>query len=258
MGERRPGRWRTQRKTAEVILTAKVDATSISNFQERCKAQNVSGGVHHPFWEGFPHCNIHMAITPDILRQLYQGIVKHLIHWCSSLMTNKELDDRICRLPPCFGVRHFKHGWSQLSQISGTERKDMARILLGKVPSQVVMCYRALLDFIYIAQYASHDDTTIQYPEDSPDLYHANKHIFVHLGVREHLNIPKFHSMLHYAECIRNFGTTNNYNTKMFKRFHVDFAKEGWRVSNSHDKVPQMTQWLSRQEKVAMFESYLN
>ncbi|KAG2029433.1 hypothetical protein BDR03DRAFT_1018390 [Suillus americanus] len=63
--------------------------------------------------------------------------------------------------------------------------------------------------------------------------------------------------MLHYAQAIQDFGTTDNYNTEMFERFHIDCAKEGWRASNFHDKVPQMVQWLARQEKVAMFESYL-
>ena len=63
--------------------------------------------------------------------------------------------------------------------------------------------------------------------------------------------------MQHYAECIRNFGTPDNYNTEMFERFHIDYAKEGWRATNFRDELPQMTQWLSHQEKVAMFESYL-
>ncbi|KAG1731859.1 uncharacterized protein EDB91DRAFT_1238880 [Suillus paluster] len=34
-------------------------------------------------------------------------------------------------------------------------------------------------------------------------------------------------------------------------------AKEGWRATNFRDELPQMTQWLSCQEKVAMFETYL-
>ncbi|EGO28303.1 hypothetical protein SERLADRAFT_405898 [Serpula lacrymans var. lacrymans S7.9] len=55
-----------------------------------------------------------------------------------------------------------------------------------------------------------------------------------------------------------NFGTTDNYNTEIFERFHIDFAKECWRASNFCDEVPQITQWHSRQEKVAVFESYLN
>ena len=82
-------------------------------------------------------------------------------------MTEKELDARIKALPPCFGVRHFKKGWSELSQVSGKERKDMAHILLGciigKVPAGVITCYRSILDFVYIAQYPSHDDITLNY-----------------------------------------------------------------------------------------------
>jgi len=121
----------------------------------------------------------------------------------------------------------------------------------------MVACYRALLDFIYISQYPSHDKDSLGYLQEALEQYHANKHILIDIGVRDHFNIPKLHSMQHYAECIRNFGTTDNYNTEMFERFHIDYAKEGWRATNFRDELPQMTQWLSRQEKVAMFESYL-
>ncbi|KAG1834650.1 hypothetical protein F4604DRAFT_1944865 [Suillus subluteus] len=227
----------------QLIRIAREKATSISNFQELCKVDNISGGVRHPFWEDFPHCDIHMGITSDVLHQLYQGVVKHLEHWCTSLMTTAELDHRIRSLPPCFGVRHFKNGWSQLSQVSGKERKDMARILLGcimgKAPSQVIVCYRALLDFIYVAQYPTHDDSTLQYLTNALDEFHANKDILVDLGIRNHFNIPKFHSMLHYEECIH-------------------YAKEAWRASNFRNELPQMTQWLSRQEKIVMFQSYIS
>lgn len=43
----------------------------------------------------------------------------------------------------------------------------------------------------------------------------------------------------------------------MFERLHIDFAKDGWRASNQRDEFPQMTQWLSRQEKIASFDSDL-
>ncbi|KAG1756586.1 uncharacterized protein EDB91DRAFT_1233380 [Suillus paluster] len=212
MGGREAAGWRTQCRTSKLIRIAREKATSISNFQELCKVDNISGGVRHPFWEDFPHCDIHMGITSDILHQLYQGV----------------------------------NGWSQLSQVSGKERKDMARILLGcimgKAPFQVIVCYRALLDFIYVAQYPTHDDSTLQYLTNALDEFHANKDILVDLGIRNHFNIPKFHSMLHYEECICNFGTTDNYNTEMFEHFHIDYAKEAWRASNFRNELPQMTQ----------------
>lgn len=263
LGNRKRGELRTQEDTLRVIKEAAESATSWSTFQRQCREALVSGAVTRPFWEGFPLCDIHSAITPDVLHQLYQGIVKYLVLWCTSLMDENELDERLKTLPPCFGIRHFKKGWSELSQVSGGERKDMARVLLGcivgKVPSRIVRCYRALLDFIYLAQYTSHDDDTLEYLEDALKLYHDNKDVLMDpkLGLRTHLNIPKFHSMVHYAESIRAFGTTDNYNTEMFERFHIDCAKEGWRASNSRDELPQMTRWLERQEKVAMFQTYL-
>ncbi|KAG2112065.1 uncharacterized protein F5147DRAFT_744681 [Suillus discolor] len=242
-----------QRTTLIIIKDNLRVSMSLSNFQDRCKRHLVSGAVTRPFWNGFPLCNIHLSIMPDILHQLYQGMVKHLIHWCSSLMSEKELDDRICCLPPCFSVRHFKKGWSELSQVSGKERKDMARILLGcligKAPSQVILCYHTILDFVYIAQYPSHDNNTLQYLDDALKLFHDNKHILTDLNlvpVREHLNILKFHAMIYYAQAIRDFGITDNYNTKMFKR-----------ASNFHDELPSNGTVAGRQEKVNMFESYL-
>ncbi|KAG1732830.1 hypothetical protein EDB19DRAFT_1896693 [Suillus lakei] len=129
---------------------------------------------------------------------------------------------------------------------------------MGKAPSQVIVCYRALLDFIYMAQYPTHDDSTLQYLTKALDELHANKDILVDLEIDNHFNIPKFHSMLHYEECICNFGTTNNYNTEMFEQFHIDYAKEAWRASNFRNELPQMTQWLSRQEKIVMFQSYIS
>ena len=261
LGHRGPGPPRTQKETSTIISNACGSASSETHFQQLCKEELVSGGVRRPFWEGFPLCDIHVCITPDMLHQLYQGVVKHMIDWCSSLIDDEELDSRVRGLPPCFGLRHFKGGWLHLSQISGKERKDMACILLGclvgKVPSEIITCYRALLDFIYLAQYSTHDDDTLQYLENSLNLFHEHKNVLVELGIREHLDIPKFHSMLHYAEAIRNFGTTDNYNTEMFECFHIDMAKEGWRASNFKNEVPQMTSWLTRQEKVSLFQSYI-
>ncbi|EPS99860.1 hypothetical protein FOMPIDRAFT_1086591, partial [Fomitopsis schrenkii] len=52
-----------------------------------------------------------------------------------------------------------------------------------------------------------------------------------------------------------SLGTTNNYNTEMFERLHIDCAKKAWRASNHRNERPQMTKWLELREKIAMFES---
>ncbi|EMD40221.1 hypothetical protein CERSUDRAFT_63676 [Gelatoporia subvermispora B] len=176
-------------------------------------------------------------------------------------MNPDELDQRIRCLPLAFGIRYFKNSISGLAQISGSERKDMARILLacliGKVPKAFLIAFRSILDFIYLAQYPTHDDTTLGYLEQALDCFHQHKSVIMNLGVRDHLNIPKFHSLLHYVQSIRFYGATDNYNTEMFERLHIDFAKEGWRASNHRNERPQMVRWLSRREKIVHLESYL-
>ncbi|KAG1829553.1 hypothetical protein DFJ58DRAFT_719679 [Suillus subalutaceus] len=39
--------------------------------------------IVHPFWEGLPFVNIFESVTPDVLHQLYQGLIKHLLAWLS-------------------------------------------------------------------------------------------------------------------------------------------------------------------------------
>ena len=116
----------------------------------------------------------------------------------------------------------------------------MARILLcclvGRIPNNVMLTFRALLDFIYLAQYPTHDDTTLKYMKDALELFHKHKDVLVELGIREHMNIPKLHSFLHYVDSIKNLGTTDNYNTEMFERLHIDCAKKAWRAMNHQNE----------------------
>ncbi|TFK45605.1 hypothetical protein OE88DRAFT_1740110 [Heliocybe sulcata] len=256
-----PSPHRTPASTLNVMAESKAASTSSRQYAKLCMEQDVSGAVQHPFWQDFPFADIHRSITPDVLHQLYQGVFKHLVEWCQTLMDEKELDRRICCFPSGCGVRIFKNGISALSQISGTERKNMAKVLLAclitKVPEAALLAIRSLLDFIYQAQNKIHDDVTLTYLQDAIDTFHKNKSIFLDVGLREDFNIPKFHSLLHYIESIRLYGTTDNYNTEMFERLHIDFAKEGWRSTNHRDERPQMVSWIERHEKLSFFECFV-
>ncbi|KAE9390508.1 hypothetical protein BT96DRAFT_959768 [Gymnopus androsaceus JB14] len=192
---------------------------------------DVAGGDYDPFWKGFPYCDIHDAIMPDVLHQLYQGVIKHLISWIQSLMTKDEFDSRLRSLPPAFGI--------------------LIACLVGKIDSRGIIAARSLLDFIHLVQYPSHDGRTLRYAEEALDSWHANRAYFKEKEVRDHFNIPKFHSLLHYIPSIKLKGTTDNGNTEAFEHLHITFAKDGWRASNKRDAFPQMITWLSRQEKRA-------
>jgi len=253
---------RTPSWTVKTFQQARMGDPSVTEFRNRCMSENVTPCVgYKPFWTDFKWANIHTAITPDVLHQLYQGVFRHLLNWCKRGVSEAELDARIRALPPSFGIRHFKNGISSLSQVSGNETKAIAKILLGCLvgiaPKGVIIACRALLDFIYLAQYKTHDDTTLEYMEDALRLFHKHRAVFINLGIRKDFNIPKFHSLLHYVESIKLFGATDNYNTEMFERLHIDFAKAGWRASNHRDAFPQMMRWIDRQEKVSAFGQYI-
>ena len=128
--------------------------------------------------------------------------------------------------------------------------------LVGKVSKETMLAFRYLLDFIYLAQYLTHDEETLGYLEKALQTFHTNKNVLIELGIRDDFNIPKLHSLLHYAKSIQLFGTTDNYNTEMFERLHIDFAKDAWRATNHRDEFPQMVWWITRNEKMALYEAF--
>ena len=87
----------------------------------------------HPFWEDLKGVNIFDSITPDILHQVYQGVIKHLVNWIKSIFGTTEIDARCRRLPPNHNLRHFSKGITSLSRITGQEHSDICRILLGLI-----------------------------------------------------------------------------------------------------------------------------
>ena len=210
--------------------------------------------VYHPFWEGLPLTDIFVSITPDILHQLLQGVMKHLIAWLVRIFGPAAIDMRCKAIPPNHKVMIFTKGITTLSKVTGQIHKKMCSILLGLIvglpipgrqdPSRIVKAVRALLDFLFLAQYPSHTTHTLHQLEDSLSVFHANKDIFMDLGVRENFNLPKLHSLMHYAASIQLFGTMDSYNTEQSERLHIDLAKDAYRATNHKDEYSQMTTWL--------------
>jgi hypothetical protein len=75
---------------------------------------------------------------------------------------------------------------------------------------------RALLDFIYLSQYPVHTTESLGAMDTALCRFHENKGVLIDLGVREHFNLPKLHSLLHYTRSIALFGTADNYNVDKY------------------------------------------
>ncbi|KAJ7050255.1 hypothetical protein C8F01DRAFT_1345405 [Mycena amicta] len=101
-----------------------------TEYKKACKEIGMKNVVH-PFWEDLPYTNIFRSITPDVLHQLYQGVVKHLIAWIIECYGEAEIDARCRRLPANHNIRLFMKGISHLSRITGREHDQISRFLLG-------------------------------------------------------------------------------------------------------------------------------
>ena len=72
-----------------------------------------------------------------------------------------------------------------------------------------------------------------------------------------HFRILKLHSLNHYADLIKLFGMTDNYDTQYSERLHIDFTKDTSHATNRKDEFPQMTLWLERKEKIQQHKAYI-
>ncbi|KAH8997704.1 hypothetical protein EDB86DRAFT_2803420 [Lactarius hatsudake] len=250
-------------KASEAFLLADGD---VRTFHSACRETGLKP-IFHPFWEALPLTDIFVSITPDILHQMLQGVMKHLVKWLKCAFGPAQIDTRCRSLPPNHHIMTFAKGISTLSRISGLEHKHMCRILLGLIielplpsggsPARVIRTARALLDFLYLAQLPSHTTETLLRLEESLARFHDNKDVFVDLGIREHFIIPKVHSLSHYKSSITLFGSTDNYNTEQTERLHIDFTKDAYRTTNRKDEYPQMTTWLERREKIQQHAKFI-
>ncbi|KAJ7889339.1 hypothetical protein B0H14DRAFT_2561838 [Mycena olivaceomarginata] len=197
------------RAVLEALQKADGNATE---FTRACVEAGIKP-IYHPFWEDLPYVNIFLSITSDVLHQLYEGVIKHVVAWVTEAFGPVEIDARCRRMPPNHNTRLFLKGITTLSRVSGTEHNQMCRILLGLVidlqlpdrqsTSSLIRAVRGALDFLYLSQYPTQSTETISHLENALKSFHDNKHIFMDPGIRADFNFPKLHNLRHYPLIIK-------------------------------------------------------
>ncbi|KAF7337296.1 hypothetical protein MSAN_02282200 [Mycena sanguinolenta] len=242
----------TLRNLSEILDALDTLDEGGTRYAQACADAGIKPVVH-PFWERLPYTNIFLSITSDVLHQLYQGIIKHLIEWLKESIGEAELDARCRRLPPNHNIHLFMKGISHLNRVTGREHDQISRFLLG-----IIIDVQLLGVFRLYASLRQHTTETLAHLEESRMVFHHNKSIFVDLGIREAFNLPKLHSMEHYPDNTMNFGTSDNYNTEYTERLHIDLAKDAYRSTNRKDEFSQMTLWLERKEKILRHTQFID
>ena len=232
------------------------------------------------FTEGHFAVNVYQLQTFDMLHQLMvKGLLNYLLDWLrecvgegrTKLEAQALIDARFRAVPKFTKLRRFRE-FSKLSQWTGEESKEMLRIiipvfapLLSEKNPDILHAGRAIVDFIMLARYRSHDEATLEYMNAALERIDLLKEVFrkyrpVNKKTGEQtFNFPKFHSISHYIDMIRYYGPPDGYSTQASERAHPTLLKNYYDRTNKHeDYQEQLMEHNERHVKLTIMRDIKN
>ncbi|KAB5587742.1 Protein NYNRIN [Ceratobasidium theobromae] len=218
------------------------------------------------WWASIPNYNFHASIMPDLLHQLYQGMIKtHAVAWVKKVVGVGLVDQRFRAMPGTAGLRHFAKGISRVTQWTGHESKEMSKQLLlvvvGQRPNFIALI-RSILDFTFRTHQSQMTEGELERLTRALGEFHAKKESLVAEGIYGLLdglnNVKKLHMLTHYAFAIHELGMPDGYNTESPEHLHIIYTKRGWCASNKVRPLPQMAKFIQRYEALQIHRMYID
>lgn len=168
-----------------------------------------------PFSDFHEGCDIFSCIGVDRLHQLLKGVFHdHAWKWVMKMLESiygigkaaELIDKRFAEMPRFTDLRNFGHKFSSIQQWTGAEYKDMMKVwlavlvpLLKGYPDHMRFL-KAITDFILIAGYHSHSDSTLGYLQDALNAISRGLPLFSDFRKSDDASgIPKLHAIYHYT-----------------------------------------------------------
>lgn len=144
-----------------------------------------------------PRIQLSEIHKPDLLHNVYLGLLKNLLDWVTAFLKQHErldrFDDIWRSMPPYPGFAPPRKAFREVSQWQGKEMRMFGRIVLPAMavalrepsPAQrgpfnrALECVRNLVDFHLMAQYRSHTTETLGFLDDYLKHFHDNKDVFL-------------------------------------------------------------------------------
>ncbi|KAG8788550.1 hypothetical protein FRC12_014430 [Ceratobasidium sp. 428] len=239
---------------------------------DRTKADELLLRPVWPWWANIPHLEFSACLMPDILHQLHQGMLRHLLNWSFNAAGKAKVDRLFMVMPTAEGMRHFRQGVSGVKQWTGRESKEMAKQFLPIVACldarpgltwdmDFVRLARALLDFTYRGQASSMtEDHVVRLEKTLAEIHHYKK-VLRRMGIFEsderYDKIVKLHMLSHWPDDIRLMGTPDGFSTETPEHMHIE-TKRAWRASNKVRPTPQMIKFIQRYEAIRIHRGRMN
>ena len=115
----------------------------------------------------------------------------------------------------------------------------------------MLQCFRAFLEFCYIARHDVIMEITLGELQDALERFHEYRVVFSEHGIVNNFALPRQHSMTHYFETIRLFGAPNGLCSSITEAKHIKAVKEPWRRTNHYRPLEQMLYVNQRLDKLA-------
>ena len=262
---------RTSNSILEVLHDICTEYPDADTWQFVCLASRRGlAGVEHVCWKGLP-VDMCCLMCVDALHGLHKLFKDHIMKWITNTVGENELDLWFMAQPHCVGFQNFSSGISHISQCSSRENRDLEwhtlPVIAGaeNVDARVLRCIRALMDFIYKAQFPLQSEETLKLMQEDLTTFWANVNVFIANGTRigeagniiDHFCIPKLHLLLHYVSNIHDLGVIGNYSTEIGETLHIFFCKDAYKATNRKDYDAQIISYLIRVESLEQYRAYL-
>jgi len=250
---------RTAAGTLRVIETmcARLPPTDLINFLKVAKEYRLNG-VFEPFWRDWLRLDPSKFLLLEVLHHFYCFSFDHDLQWCIAVVGGEELDYHFTLTRTSVGYRSFDKGVSKLKQVMGHDHHAIQRyiigIVAGAVPPRFLIAIRGLLDFCYLAQMPSFNETVLSKLDAALQSFHDNKEAIIATGVRSHFKIPKLELLQHAVPSIRASGAVLQWSADVTEHAHVTEIKKLARAGNNQNYYSQIARHLDRAEKCTHFD----
>jgi len=182
------------------------------------------------------------------------------------MLGEQEIDFHFSVLQPHIGFRHFKGRVSKLKQVMGCEHCNIQRyivaVIAGLAPWDFTIAIHALMDFWYLAQAPTFDDTICEKIDAMLLEFHDHKFAIMEAGVcvgkgnRPILNwyIPELELMQSVISNIKANGAPINWTADHTEHTHIDVVKEPVDSGNNQNYEEQICHHLNQSDKCCCFD----
>ena len=142
-------------------------------------------------------------IRPDLLRNIFPGIIEHVMDWIEGLLTVHHrldaFDDIWALMPSYLGKQVLRKPYRQLGQVQGKKMRAIMCVLLIVLTASprrktlmprltggqqqdsknAIQCVGYMTDFGLIALYHSHADSIVHYMPMYARQFHETKYVFL-------------------------------------------------------------------------------